>query len=380
MPRHIFDLIKQLDTVNGVLKFVPKELYTVVKFTFIINDTLKKKVYLDCSMGYCINLESCNFITILAKYEKYNEITKFLITKHNDEAKNSKNLSLLMIASIVGNNELCEFLIKRKVNLDSQDIYGKTALMYACQYLNPSCSIETVKSLIDAGANLDFRDKFGFTALSIASDLLKPYETVKLLVEAGANVNLGTDVGYTPLMFVSRYGNTESSFKTVKLLLEAGANPNSQTKCGSTVLMEASLWSPCASVQTIKLLIESGAKLDSQKSDGTTALINVCKQTIKLYDVIKTLVEAGANLYLKDNRGNSAMTYLEKDEEMVEFVKNCGLNKEINKFKSLCKNDKLLLERINETINLLTNISKVIAISKKTNHRDVLMNLLNKNQ
>jgi ankyrin repeat protein len=82
------------------------------------------------------------------------------------------DLTLLKIAVQVNNREIFEFLINKGVDIDSQDNYGTTALMFACGLGNE----EFVRILLERGANtelVDNGDGYQVTAMDIARDMRK---------------------------------------------------------------------------------------------------------------------------------------------------------------------------------------------------------------
>jgi ankyrin repeat protein len=64
-------------------------------------------------------------------------------------------------------------------DINMQDQFGKTALMFASFYNKP----EIVKLLVEAGANLDIQDQWGRTALDCAKEGNNK-EIIELLTEA----------------------------------------------------------------------------------------------------------------------------------------------------------------------------------------------------
>ena len=146
--------------------------------------------------------------------------------------------SLLQYVVIYSRNRdpqhnLLKILIEVGANLDLQNKYKWTALMYAAEKSNKCSSVETLKILIKAGASLDLQNKDGWTALMLAarySNKCSSVETVKILIAADANLNLQNKDGWTALMLAARYYNTTSTEKTVRILIEAGANLNLQNK------------------------------------------------------------------------------------------------------------------------------------------------------
>ena len=96
---------------------------------------------------------------------------------------------------------------------------------------------------------------------------MKGFELIKLLVESGADVNVKSlDDDVTPLMVVSRCGTPD----ILRLLLEHGATDiNAQNTSGVTALMEAVRFNP--SEEVIKILLDIGADVSLKDNEGKRA-------------------------------------------------------------------------------------------------------------
>ena len=77
---------------------------------------------------------------------------------------------------------------------------------------------QAVQSLLKAGADVNHQNKFGKTALMFAS-LGERLDVVRELIKAGADVNLQDNRGWTALGYAYYRGHLE----IVEVLIEAGA-------------------------------------------------------------------------------------------------------------------------------------------------------------
>ena len=101
------------------------------------------------------------------------EVLKFILKNcriNNKEinVKDIKNINkqnLLMIAAFNGNIELVRFLLDKGLDINLQDIYGQTALMFA---IDNSDNIKMVRFLVENGANINLKDNNDKTAIIIA--------------------------------------------------------------------------------------------------------------------------------------------------------------------------------------------------------------------
>jgi ankyrin repeat protein len=127
---------------------------------------------------------------------------------------------------------------------------------------------------------------------------------VQRFLTAGADPNAITESGKTPLMYAAMYGHKGA----IEALLNAGADPNvagdEDGEEGQTALMcIASSFFASNRAEVIRLLVDRGANPDQQDDQGQTALMIAGENA----DSVKALLDAGANPDLRDSEGNSAM-------------------------------------------------------------------------
>jgi ankyrin repeat protein len=140
----------------------------------------------------------------------------------NQAAVNDKSVqglpdNRLHQASLDGNKQEVMRLLEEGMDINSRDMDGRTALMYAS--FNGHTDI--VNELLKKGAKVNMRDNYGRTPLMFASSGPFP-ETVKLLLENGADPDLvdGED-HYTAIMYAAAEGQLE----VIKVLLAGEADP-----------------------------------------------------------------------------------------------------------------------------------------------------------
>ncbi len=160
----------------------------------------------------------------------------------------------------------------------------------------PTNLLTNIKSMIGMDTSLlNKKNSVGLTALMLACANTNSYssiETVKLLIELGANVNIHADSGFNALIL--------SQFDAAQLLIDAKINVNALDLEKKTALMLKIDWG--FEDKHISILINAGANLDLQNNRGQTALM-FCKRVT----TVKLLLDAGANPALKDNNGNTAL-------------------------------------------------------------------------
>jgi ankyrin repeat protein len=228
------------------------------------------------------------------KYEYIKNLSKNITTTDVFNQVNNEGNTALMIAARnsakINNREdaygeyIVKMLIDAGANLDIQNKYGSTALIFAADNSNHTSTENTVKMLIDAGANLDIQDENGSTALIFAVDNIgdtSTENTVKMLIDSGANLDIQDENKTTALMIaIDNIGDTSADTeKNVRMLIDAGANLDIQDENGLTALMIAIDHIGDTSTEnikkTVKMLIDAGANLDIQNEYGLTAYDNI---------------------------------------------------------------------------------------------------------
>ena len=276
------------------------------------------KVNATTNDGYSALMEAC--------MGGHTDVVKVLLdAKADPNLATYKGETPLMTASYQGHSEIVKLLLGAKANANQSDKNGKTALMYATK-------ADIVTMLLQAGANAKAIAKDGTTPLMhsyksygmleaylFGSDkIINPEsQIIQILIDAGTDVNAQNDTGETALYLASRGGDLES----VKCLIAAKANVNTKTKYGETPLHAAksaeitkALLAAGADAKAIdsykhtplhytsnadmaRALLEAGAEVDAKDEYGYTPLLNEVMGTRMDADIVKVLVDAGANIH-----------------------------------------------------------------------------------
>ena len=157
-------------------------------------------------------------------------------------------LTPLMAAAKRGYDDVVDYLLSQQVDINAQDSYGTTALIYACEndhinvvdrLLAAGCDVNVVhyltmrtalfeavsrlnigiiNRLLAHGADYNLRTHFGRTVLMSAVES-NSLEVTEHLISVGCDVNATCDMGLTALDFARQH-----SFPAIeKLLLDNGA-------------------------------------------------------------------------------------------------------------------------------------------------------------
>ena len=209
------------------------------------------------------------------------------------EARNSDNLTPLLLVSIHGQTEIARFLIEKGADIHAGDNENSTALHNAAAQGHSA----VLSLLIDKGARINQCDGNGMTALHFAASYGRP-ECAKLLLEKDANVNAREINGRTPLFFNARQG----SLQIFQLLLDKGALINVYNNFDRSPLVYA-LWGGHKDFAC--LLISKGADINKKDTEGYAPLHQDC--IVGRTDFAKLLVQEGADIELSDNNGLSPL-------------------------------------------------------------------------
>lgn len=264
--------------------------------------------------------------------------------------------------------------------LNARGPEGSTPFMYAVLYTGTA----TLESLLKQGADPNKRNDANATALLWAATDL---EKTRLLLGHGADVNARSSDMRTPLMIAAR---RPGNIAVIKLLLDHGANPNpnAHPAAESSPLLEAATAPDAASmelllgrgadakavaqpaitmaislqcakcvallvakgldksaysmalpdvaaiadVNTVRMMLDHGADVNAFDPLGRTPLMYAAASDLLALDVVKLLVERGANVNAKDTHkqgGDSGLSVLDiaklhGDTPVVEFLVKAG--------------------------------------------------------
>jgi len=179
-----------------------------------------------------------------------------------------------------------------------------------------------IDKLAAAKADVNAQDPHGRTPLHVAV-FARQRDAVRALAKAGADLNRLENGRYDAVTIASVAGDEE----TLRVLLSLGASARQVTSRydGTALIAAAHLGHD----GIVRQLIAAGAPLDHVNNLHWTAVI----EAIVLGDggprhqaVLKALVDAGANLQLKDRQGNTPLQLARSrgHAEMVRMLERAG--------------------------------------------------------
>ncbi|XP_052097206.1 uncharacterized protein LOC127732177 isoform X10 [Mytilus californianus] len=132
----------------------------------------------------------------------------------------------LITAARYGNVKDLKICLENKAEIDYQDEYGETALMYAAERGH----LEVCRLLIDTGCKIDNTDEDGWTALMFAASR-GHLEVCRLLIDTGCKIDTTARDGETALHLAAQSGHLQV---TRYLVEQGGISPLVTTPEGET--------------------------------------------------------------------------------------------------------------------------------------------------
>jgi ankyrin repeat protein len=209
------------------------------------------------------------------------------------------------------------------VNIENSD--GETPLFVAFHEENT----DIAKYLIDNGADINHKSrKDGWTVLHVAC-YLKNMEMFNLLLDNYVDIEATSNTGATPLYLVCKHGShNDISIDIIKALLLADIGDDEEDKYinkkAERGYFPLYIASKNGDEDIVELLLAYSANVSEKSDDGTTALMIAVQanQDNSHLELIKMLLEAGADLEIEDNEDNNALFYAQQngDAEVIELL------------------------------------------------------------
>ena len=166
-------------------------------------------------------------------------------------------------------------------SVDAPDVAGRTALFHAAEQANA----RAIGELVRAGANVNASDHRGYTSLMLAARATEP-EALRALLASGADVDAESKHGTTALLAACVWGRDRS----VNLILDR--TRRTSACAGVCSPLHAAVLT--CSTATVETLIDAGANVNARDGAGDTPLLRVVTLARERADVVRVLVECGA--------------------------------------------------------------------------------------
>ena len=189
--------------------------------------------------------------------------------------------------------EIIEEIIHRGANVNASGEVNITPLIMACHRGNK----DAIDVLLNGGADPTIGDIDGNTCLheAVAQDCTQ--EVIEKIICHGADVNATSKDNVTALMRACKKGNIDA----INILLNAGADPDIAGNDGYTCFHFAA--GGYCSKETLQTIINHSTDVNAAIKNNETTLMKAC-YTGNI-DAINILLNAGANLHISDNYGDT---------------------------------------------------------------------------
>ena len=216
---------------------------------------------------------------------------------------------------------IAKYLVNKNVKLNINyfgrcEFSGMSTLALAICIGEDKVKLNFLELLIEKGADvcavntiLGANTVLHYAAISNRADI------VNLLVDKGAKLNEKNDKGFTPISAAAKAGR----WNAVIALAQRKADLNIKDKDGETVLHVAA---PRCTLEVMKFLVENGGNVNAIGKNNKNVLHYALESGGPKLDVIKYLVDKGANTEEEDADGNTPLDVAKANGqiEVVEFL------------------------------------------------------------
>ncbi len=237
------------------------------------------------------------------------------------DARDHSGGTALLAAATIGSVPLVERLLAAGADAKVKTRHGQTALKAAAIYGNAALNRLLTRAGMTAQDRKSLADAMN---MAIFQGKLDAFDE---LLAAGADINAANSDGVTPVFSAVMLGKVELAER----LLALGANPNAAKKGGEAPLHRASMMGYAA---LARALIGVGANVDAAGEWGRTPLLGIAHEFGRFMAKVpggqvacaRLLIEAGADLNLRDAEGRTALRVAAESGhvELVVILRDAG--------------------------------------------------------
>ncbi len=230
---------------------------------------------------------------------KLTKVRQLLARGIDVNSKDPKGNTVLMYAIMSGQLRIVqELLAVPGIDVNAANASGTTALMRALDEI--PININIVQAILAVpDVNINAQNNLGYTALMDAVRLDKIDLVRMVLAKEGIDVNAKSDGEYTALMWAA---DRQNILVVNELLAVPGIEIDAKNELGLSALMMRR-----TSIEIRKRLIEAGANINLQDNNGNTLLITASEKNQP--KIVELLVNASANLNIQNHSGQTALMH-----------------------------------------------------------------------
>jgi ankyrin repeat protein len=301
------------------------------------------------------------------------ELIKYFIKNNADiDARDTRGDTLLMLSvrrAILRDLSIPKYFadrfVEKNINLNARNVDGQTVLMYACQFKSDDKRIEIIKYLVKKGVQVNVSDKWGRTPLHYAvsrSDI----DLTACLLQLKADINVQDNWGRTPLMLImSRSGWPAVLLERKRKSRDVGCTPNAMVADGQ----QASLMNQPTDKEDMNTPVQS---FDS------SLVIHIAEEASRRRAIVERLLEEGADVNAQNDRGEPALRLISK-ESKIETINSLLDEKTISVRSRNIKNSFIQIARQEQHELVGFFLAKVSDVNIKNNHSETVLHIVAKN-
>lgn len=186
------------------------------------------------------------------------------------------------------------------LNIEKQTLLNllNSQILAECGLTNPD--IDKIKKLLTDGADVNADNGINHQTILMISLDKQHLLVAEVLINAGADINLTDGLGRSAIVGAARDGNLEA----VRFLLKHGADHSLTSNQGNSALMLSIV---NGEHEVAELLIQSGADIEQSDGKGNTPLMIAASGGLEKFNLIKLLIDLGANPLAKNANGQTPM-------------------------------------------------------------------------
>ncbi|XP_065921776.1 uncharacterized protein [Magallana gigas] len=243
--------------------------------------------------GASVNIKSVHGETpihVALRQQIFKVIPNLISQNLEPNITDNDGLSYLMLAAQFGEEDLVEHFVDIGADCSLVDSKGNSALHYACYENFKTCVFHI---LLRNGCSINLKNNEGLTPLNLYLMKNHRFDHFCLFLENGSDPSNCIENIHSPLMIVLEKGSSEM----VQCILEHGVDVNHRGASNTTALHIA-LEKAAMDIPILKTLVEAGADVNKSNTDGESPLCCCLKSQHRdeerILNAVTFLVENGA--------------------------------------------------------------------------------------